>query len=109
MASHPESAEHALLEIVAYHDPVDFATAKRLLKERLDGECNADRYRKAKYNLIELNLIENPGMAHEYLHITDEGWEHLGGETSRHNVDIDPGTVPVCPVCETDKQVEAQW
>lgn len=109
MASHPESAEHALIRIVAYHDPVDYGKAKRLLRERLNGECSTDRYREALYNLIELGLIEKPGMAHEYIHITEEGWSHLGGETPRHDVEIDPATVPVCPVCEIDEQVEARW
>ena len=103
------SIERDILEIIAYHDPIDWRLTLTKLRERVHGSVDKSTYRDAEANLTELGLIERPGMAHEFFHITDKGWKHLGGETPRRDRDINPGTVPICPVCEADDIVESSW
>ncbi|MFB1064171.1 hypothetical protein [Natrinema sp. H-ect4] len=104
-----KSIEHVMIEIVAYHDPIDYHRLQRLVGERLDGEYDTERHRSALKNLKQLDMIAQPGLAHEFIHITSAGWKHIGGETSRHQEDIKVGDVPVCPVCEADELAENRW
>lgn len=97
-----------MIETIAYYDPIDYHRLQRLVGERLDGEYDTERHRNALRNLKELNMIEKP-MTHEYVHITSEGWKHIGGETSRHQENINVGDAPVCPVCEADELAENRW
>ncbi|WP_336134222.1 hypothetical protein [Natronomonas amylolytica] len=94
-----------MLQTVAYYDPVDYHMLKHLVKERIDGVYDAERHRTALTNLKELNMVKQPGMAHEYIHITEQGWSHLGGKTPRHGVDVEAQNAVVCPVCATDEMV----
>ncbi len=103
------SIERVMIETVAYHDPIDYHRLKRLVGDHLDCEYDSERHREALENLKELNMVEQPGMAHEYIHITSEGWSHLGGETSRYNSDVSMVDAPVCSVCKTDALVESRW
>jgi len=105
----PETAEQAMLEVVAYRDPVDYHSLRRIVGERLDGEYSKDRHRAALDNLKELNMVRRGGVGHEYVHITDEGWSHLGGETPRHDVDVDEVEATECPVCEADDLATSSW
>lgn len=98
-----------MIETIAYHDPIDYHRLKRVVGERLSGEYDTERHRDALRNLEELNMVEQPGMAHEYIHITSEGWNHLGGETPRHEEDIQVIDAPVCPVCEADELAKNRW
>jgi len=98
-----------MLDIVAHHDPIDYWSLKKRVGQRLNGEYTYERHRAALNALEELNLVSKPGMAHEYVHITQEGWEHLGGEQSRYAEDIEMIDAPVCPVCATDELVEQNW
>lgn len=109
MPSPPKSAERVMLELVAYHDPVDYHKLKRLVDERLACEYNTETHRTALETLKELNFVEQPGLAHEYVHITEQGWSHLGGENPRHSDDIETQDAPVCEVCATDELVESGW
>lgn len=98
-----------MLELVAYHDPVDYHKLKRLVDERLDCEYDSEMHRTVLKNLKELNLIEQPGMAHEYVHVTERGWSHLGGKTPRHSSNVETQDAAVCEVCATDELVETDW
>lgn len=98
-----------MLEVVAHYDPVDYHKLRRLVDERFDGVYDAERHRTALSSLNELSLIERGGISHEYIHITDEGWSHLGGETPRHDDDVGPVDAPVCDVCAEDELVESEW
>ncbi len=98
-----------MLEIIAYHDPIDYHRLRRLVGERLNGQYSTERHREALENLKELDMVIKPGMSHEYLHITDIGWSHLGGDTPRHADNIETQEAPVCPVCATDDLVETDW
>ena len=104
-----KSLEREMLEIVAYHDPIDSGLVELKLEERVDGPVDRESFKAAEDNLKELDLVERPGMYHEYFHITDKGWRHLGGETTRYGREIDPGTVAVCPVCAADEIFESDW
>lgn len=104
----PRSIERVTLDLVAYHDPIDYFRLRRLVREEVGG-LGSEEFRTALSNLKDLGMIEQPGISHEYLHITDTGWEHLGGETPRHGADIDEQDAPVCPVCATDEVAEARW
>jgi len=105
----PKPAERMMLELIAYHDPIDCGQLRNFVGERLNGEFDNERYRTARENLKELDLIVQPGVGHEYLHITEEGWSHLGGETPRYEGDTDFVNAPHCPICDTDEMVEASW
>lgn len=105
----PESAEQAMLRTVAWYDPIDFHSLRRRVGERLDGEYSKERHRAALDNLKELNMVERGGIGHEYIHITDEGWRHLGGKTERHEIDVDEVDATECPVCAADELAEESW
>lgn len=98
-----------MLETVAFFDPIDYHSLKRLVRERLDGEYDTDTHREALENLKKLNMVERGGLAHEYVYITNEGWQHLGGETSRHGVDVDSVDDPECAVCQADDLATENW
>ncbi|MFC7230561.1 hypothetical protein ACFQMM_02680 [Saliphagus sp. GCM10025308] len=98
-----------MLKIVAHYDPVDYHKLKRLVDKRLDGEYDTERHRTVLKNLKELGMIEQPGIAHEYVHITERGWSHLGGKTPRHPTDVETREAAVCEVCATDELVESGW
>lgn len=104
-----ESAEQAMLRVVAYHDPIDYHRLERLVGDRLDGEYDTKRHRTALDNLKELGMVERGGLGHEYIHLTDKGWSHLGGETSRHHVAVDEVDDPECPVCRADDLATENW
>ena len=72
-------------------------------------EYSNERHREALQNLQELELICRPGLAHEYVHITEEGWENLGGEMPRYGSDVSPQSSPTCKICATDEALEANW
>lgn len=101
------SIEKDILEIVAYFDPIDYHSLKRLTRDRV-GAVETDMIREALANLKELGLVRREKM-HEYLHITDQGWEHLGGETSRHDCSVEIEDVAICRVCAVDERVEENW
>jgi|AntRauMinimDraft_4_1070384.scaffolds.fasta_scaffold00314_16 hypothetical protein len=107
MASPPKPVERVMLETVAFHDPIDYHRLRRLVGERLHGEYSSSRHREALENLQELDLVERGGIGHEYVHLSDAGWSHLGGETTRHGDDAESVDGPVCDVCETDALAEA--
>ena len=109
MGVSPDPAEQAMLDIVAHHDPIDYHSLKKRVGQRLNGGYTYERHRAALDNLEELNMISKPGIAHEYVHITPQGWAHLGGEQPRHPEDTEVIDAPVCPVCATDKMVEQNW
>lgn len=108
MSSLPQSAERVMLEVVAHYDPVDYHKLKRLVGERLDGEYDTEKHRSVLKNLKELHLIERPRI-HEYIHITEQGWSHLGGKTPRYAADIETQDAAVCEVCATDELAESSW
>jgi len=85
MASPPKPVERVMLETVAFHDPIDYHRLRRLAGERLHGEYSSSRHREALENLQELDLVERGGIGHEYVHLSDAGWSHLG--------ERQPGTV----------------
>jgi len=103
-----KSAERVMLELVAFYDPIDYHSLRRLVGEQLN-EYSGERHREALQNLQELELICRPGMAHEYIHISDQGWEHLGGDTPRHGPNTSTQNSPTCDICATDQSVEAGW
>jgi len=105
----PETAEQAMLRLVAYHDPVDYHSLKQLVRERHCGEYDTERHRRALENLKELNMVRRGGIGHEFIHITDEGWSHLGGETPRHDVVVDEVDATECPVCAADELATESW
>ncbi len=105
----PESAEQAMLETVAFFDPIDYHSLRKRVAERLSGEYDTERHRAALENLKELDMVRRGGIGHEYVHITDEGWSHIGGETERHEIDVDEVDAIECPVCRADELVEAGW
>ncbi|MFD1646665.1 hypothetical protein [Haloarchaeobius litoreus] len=104
-----ESVELAMLRVVAWYDPIDSHRLKRLVRERVGGGYDSDRHREALSNLKELNMVDRGGLGHEYVHITNFGWQHLGGETSRHDEEIESVDAPVCDVCAEDELVENAW
>lgn len=103
-----KSAERVMLETVAYHDPIDYHRLRRLVGNQL-SEYSTERHREALQNLQELELICRPGMAHEYIHITEEGWKNLGGDTPRYEPATSRQSSPTCEICATDESVEANW
>lgn len=103
-----KSAERVMLETIAYHDPIDYHRLRRLVGENLN-EYSSERHRVALQNLQELELIRRPGMAHEYVHISEEGWQHLGGNTPRHEPGTQTQGSPTCWVCATDEYIERSW
>ena len=103
-----KSAECVMLEIIAFHDPIDYHRLRRLVGEQLD-EYSSERHREALQNLQEFGLICRPEMAHEYIHISKQGWEHLGGGTPRHGPNTSTQSSPTCDICATDQSVEADW
>lgn len=105
----PETAEQAMLRIVAYRDPIDYHSLRRIVGERLSGEYSTERHRCALNNLKELDMVERGGIGHEYVHLTDEGWSHLSGETERHDVAVDDIEATECPVCAADELAEKSW
>jgi len=105
----PETAEQAMLRLVAYHDPVDYHSLKSLVRERLCGEYDTERHRRALENLKELNMVRRGGIGHEYTHLTDGGWRHLGGKTPRHEIDVDEVEATECPVCRADELATSSW
>ncbi|WP_178915585.1 hypothetical protein [Natronomonas gomsonensis] len=109
MASAPKPVERVMLEAVAYHDPIDYHQLRSVVGDRVSGGYSTDRHKGALDNLKELDMVERGGLAHEYVHITDSGWRHLGGETSRHDGDVESVDGLVCDVCATDEQVENPW
>jgi len=98
-----------MLETVAFFDPIDYHRLRRLVGERLSGEYSTARHREALENLKELNMVCRGGAGHEYVHLTDQGWSHLGGETPRHDEEIESVDAPVCEVCATDELAESAW
>ena len=98
-----------MLETVAHYDPVDYHKLKRLVGQCLDGEYDTERHHIVLKNLKELKMVEQPGIGHEYIHITQEGWEHLGGKTPRYDADVETQDAAVCEVCATDELVESSW
>ena len=105
----PESAERVMLEIVAYRDPIDYHALRSAVGERLNGEYSSERHRTALDNLKELGLVCRGGLGHEYVHLTDEGWGHLGGETPRHHMDVDEVEATECAVCAADDLATDRW
>ncbi|MBV0924747.1 hypothetical protein KTS45_11105 [Halomicroarcula limicola] len=103
-----KSAERVMLEVVAFHDPIDYHRLRRLVGERM-SKYSSERHREALQNLQKLDLVERPGMAHEYIHISEEGWEHLGGDIPRHKPNTATQSSPTCEICATDESVEASW
>ena len=103
-----KSAERVMLELVAFHDPIDYHRLRRLVGEQLN-EYSSERHREALQNLQELELICRPRMAHEYIHISEQGWEHLGGDTPRYGPDTSTQSSPTCEICATDQSVEKSW
>ncbi|WP_436931479.1 hypothetical protein [Halosimplex halobium] len=101
------SIEREILEIVAYFDPIDYHLLKRLTRDRV-GAVETEVIRGGLANLKELGLVRREKM-HEHIHITDQGWKHLGGETSRYDCSVEAGDTAVCPVCAVDEQVEENW
>jgi len=108
MPSTPKPVERVMLETVAFFDPIDYHQLKRLVGERLNGEYNTARHREALSNLRQLNMIQTPGLSHEYVHVTNTGWSHLGGDAPARRR-IESVDAPVCPVCAEDELVESQW
>lgn len=98
-----------MLETVAYHDPIVYHRLKRCVGERLNQEYSTERHREALDNLKELGFITRGGLGHEYVHISPEGWARLGGETPRHDPQVETQYHPNCEVCGTDEFVEANW
>ena len=94
--SSSRSLEREILEIIAYRDPVDYHMVKRLVKERI-GAVETDGFRAALENLQELELVRRELM-HEYIHITNHGWEHLGGKTDRYESSVETEGAPVCQI-----------
>jgi|GEM_PF-2503435 hypothetical protein len=104
-----KSIEHVMIETVAYYDPIDYHRLQRLVGERLNGEYSTARHRTALDNLANLDMIERGGVGHEYVHLTNKGWSHLGGETPRHDEEVESIDAPVCDVCAEDELVESGW
>lgn len=55
------------------------------------------------------SFARQPGMTHEYIHITQKGWEHLAGKTPQYDADIKTEDTAVCEGCATDELVESSW
>ena len=98
-----------MLDIIAYHDPIDYHLLKTRVGERLDAPYSTERHREALQNLEDLGLICRGGTGHLSVHITEHGWSHLGGETPRYQEDTERVAGNVCDVCATDKLVESAW
>ena len=109
MSSSPQSVEHVMLSVVAYHDPIDYHSLKRIVGERLVDPYSTELHREALQNLQELELVERAGLGHEYIHITSEGWSRLGGETPRYDSGVQRQDDHVCTVCATDEYAEPRW
>lgn len=109
MGSSPKSIERIMLEVIAYHDPIDYHRLRRLVGERVNGQYSVDRHQEALGNLQELNMVVRPGLAHEYIHITDVGWSDLGGETERREEVAESVDAAECSVCARDGLVESHW
>lgn len=105
----PETAEQAMLEVVAYRDPVDYHSLRRIVGERLDEEYSKERHRAALDNLKELNMVRRGGIGHEYVPLADEGWSHLGRETPRHEINVDEVEATECPFCRADELAIQTW
>ena len=101
------SIEHIMLNFIVFFDPIDWWSLKRRVREEV-GDVETDTLRTALANLKELDLVAKPGMTHEYIHITEKGWAHVGGEMPRHENWPDV-TESGCQYCRADEIVEAGW
>ena len=105
----PETAEQTMLRVIAWYDPIDYHSLRDRVAERLNGEYDTERHRRALENLKELNMVRRGGIGHEYVHLTSEGWRHLGGKTPRHEIDVDEVEATECPVCRADELATSGW
>jgi hypothetical protein len=109
MSPEPKPAEKIMLEVVAYYDPIDYHKLRQIVGERFDTDYGTKRHRAALKRLEELRMVEQPGKIHEYIHITEQGWSHLGGETPRHADAVEIKDAVDCPFCVTDQKIESNW
>jgi hypothetical protein len=101
----PKPVEEIMLEVVAYHDPIDYHRLKTVVNDRVDHPYSVERHREALENLQELDMICRGGTGHLSIHISEYGWSHLGGENPRHQEDVETVSGNACDVCATDTLV----